>query len=179
MVSFALEIQKTWPNETKDIVISVGSTPSLSHHRNDGSIANLEIHPGNYTFFDRQQLWTGACRDRRDIACRVIATVIGVYPDRFLLDAGATALTKDETPQGGKCEIDGYPDVECYAMSQEVIKARPPVPGLPIGSLVKLIPNHSCLAAACFDRYFVIDDPSGSFSEESEILCEWIPVKFF
>ena len=172
---------------TKDLIVSVGSTPSLMHHR--PKIENLvEIHPGNYTLYDRQQLWTGACADETAVAGRVVAKVIGHYEDRntLLLDAGALALTKDLSPQGGMCQITGFPELEAVSMSQEVTKVRPsdpdlecPYEKLPIGSTVSLLPNHSCLSAACFDKYFIIDDVSCSFSPEEPVRDVWIPFKYF
>lgn len=137
--------------------------------------------------YDRQQLWTGACTEP-DLAGRVISRVIGHYEDRnaMMLDAGALALTKDSTPQGGVCAIGGHPELDCYRMSQEVILVRPkdtgasfPFDKFPLGSTVNLLPNHSCLAAACFEKYFIIDDPSCLFSPEETVVDEWIPAKFF
>ena len=172
--------------ETESLVISVGSTPSLFHHSNLRNLPNLEIHPGNYTLYDRQQMWSGSCA-REDVAGRVISTVIGHYEDRntILLDAGATSLTKEQTPQGGMCEIGGSPLLECHRMSQEVtIVTHPtekvfPFKSYPLGTIVNLIPNHSCLAAACFEKYYVIDDPSCNFGHDQEIVDEWVPSKFF
>lgn len=172
-----------------NLIVSVGSTPSVFSHRNsdDAMLNNLEIHPGNYTLCDRQQLWTGVCPNEAHVAGRVISRVIGHYEDRntILLDAGATALTKDTTPQGGVCSIAGRSeDLECYKMSQEVILVRTvdrnqpfPFDEFPIGSIVTLLPNHSCLAAACFDRYHIIDDPSSEFSPDEVIIEEWKPAK--
>lgn len=171
-----------------DLIVSVGSTPSARHHESLKGLANpIEIHPGNYTLFDRQQLWTGACTEA-DVAARVMSRVVGHYGDRntILLDAGATALTKDDSPQGSVCEIGGHPELDCYKMSQEVTLVRPkdphtifPYAKFPLGSIVDLLPNHSCLSAACFEKYYVIDDPSCSFSPNQEIVDEWIPAKYF
>lgn len=168
--------------------ISVGSTPSLFHHHSMDQLlqSRLEIHPGNYTFYDRQQLWSGAAQDESCLAGRVLTGVIGHYEDRntLMLDAGATALTKDMAPQGGVCAISGRPDLECYKMSQEVTQVRPSdsskrlrFADFPLGSIVTLLPNHSCLAAACFYKYYVIDDTSSNFSAEEQVVDEWIPVK--
>mmetsp|Transcript_10275 Transcript_10275/g.15135 ORF Transcript_10275/g.15135 Transcript_10275/m.15135 type:complete len:236 (+) Transcript_10275:556-1263(+) len=168
--------------------ISVGSTPSLFSHRNDMKLPNLEMHPGNYTLYDRQQLWSGACTSEPDIAVRIMSRVIGHYKDRntIMLDAGATALTKETTPQGGVCAIAGrLSDLECYKMSQEMILVRPtdyanvifPYEDFALGKEVFLIPNHSCLAVACFDEYHIIDDVTCGFSSEDEIIDRWIPAK--
>lgn len=170
-----------------NLTVSIGSTPSARHHYNTQGLSNVEIHPGNYTLFDRQQLWSGSCLEP-NVAGRVLARVIGHYEDRntILLDAGATALTKDETPQGGVCAIGGHSELDCYSMSQEVIIVRTrdanesfPFEEFPLGRMVNLLPNHSCLAAACFEKFFVIDDPSCTFSPEEEVVDEWTPAKFF
>jgi D-serine deaminase-like pyridoxal phosphate-dependent protein len=180
----------------QNLLISVGSTPSLSQHENPKEWPNLEIHAGNYTLYDRQQLFTKACSSEDDIAGRVMSRVIGHYEDRntMMIDAGATALTKELTPQGGMAAIGGdgisskvvTQSVEVYKMSQEVSLVRPvdpkatfPYKEFPLGSMVNLLPNHSCLAAACFDKYYIIDDPSCSFSPDEIVVDEWIPVKGF
>ena len=187
MKHFLCLMKETLPPSHPPLIMSVGSTPTVFSLSSDHGLPSvLEMHPGNYTFFDRQQLWTGACTDKKSVACRVLARVIGHYEDRntIMLDAGATALTKDLTPQGGYAEVDGYPQLECYRLSQEVMLLRPkdatqrcPFEVMDIGSPVFLIPNHSCLAAACFDRYYIVDDDSKEFSLDQEVVEEWVPVK--
>ena len=189
------------------IDISVGSTPTSQLHSRNNIFAestpnnNIEIHPGNYVFFDRQQLWVGSCcQSETQISVRVLSRVISHYkdPDRncIILDCGALALTKDTSPQGGVCSIDGYPELECYRMSQEVIMVRLrnkgnastsgdangnqtdfPFHNFPLGMEVFLIPNHSCLSAACFDKYYVTDEKDGTFNGDHEIVDEWVPCK--
>jgi D-serine deaminase-like pyridoxal phosphate-dependent protein len=167
--------------------VSVGSTPSLFHHSSSLQLLErLELHPGNYTMYDRQQLWSGAASTESSLAGRVLARVIGHYEDRntIMLDAGALAMTKDSTPQGGACAVAGHPGLFCYRMSQEVTLCRPadpsqklPLSEFPLGTLLSLLPNHSCLAAACFDKFYVIDDPLGNYAPEEEIVEEWLPAK--
>eukprot|EP00985_Skeletonema_marinoi_P012643 scaffold6139_cov73-Skeletonema_marinoi.AAC.1 len=103
-----------------------------------------------------------------------------------MVDAGATALTKESTPQGSMCSVLGRPDLECYRMSQEITMIRCksedgvkpfPFQEFPLGSIVLLIPNHSCLAAACFEEYHVVDGGTNSISTESEVVERWCPVK--
>ena len=198
MLSFLTLLQKEITLPYK-FTVSVGSTPSVFHHTgpdtedrslspgdSDQTSSNIdfEMHPGNYTFYDRQQLWTGACSRQDNVSCRVVATVVGEYKDRnsILVDAGALALSKDSAPAGGMCEIQDFPDCKCTKASQEVLKVECPlnnddadVPAL--GSTIFLVPNHSCLSAACFDKFYVIDDET--FRPESEVIDEWIPAKFF
>lgn len=182
--------QRNAQNSSNDLIVSVGSTPSMSHHYRIPRLINhnkMEIHPGNYTLYDRQQLWTGACPSKESVAGRVLCKVLSHYPDRgtILLDAGALALTKESTPQGGMCEITGHPQLECHRTSQEVTLVRTkdgstfPFVDFPIGSVVSLLPNHSCLAAACFDRYYIIHDTTCAFDPEQEVVDEWVPAKYF
>jgi D-serine deaminase-like pyridoxal phosphate-dependent protein len=178
------------PFDTSLLDVSVGSTASLLCHAMLNIPNNVELHPGNYVFYDRQQLFTGACADESSIAGLVLARVIGHYDDgarnAIMIDAGATALTKEGTPQGGMCAVYGRPDLECYRMSQEVSMIRLmendneipfPFEDFPLGCAVLLIPNHSCLAAACFDTYYVVDEMGDQLSPNSIVVDTWIPVK--
>jgi D-serine ammonia-lyase len=208
---FVLDLENHWETNVnsktstkeffENFTISVGSTPSLFRHSKSQEgwkdflqrhpTVQLEIHAGNYTLYDRQQLYTHACPNEEAIAGRVLSRVIGNYDDdhrrqTILLDAGATALTKEATPQGGMAGIAGplNDKVDVYRMSQEVSMARPKegasvalLDELPLGSMVALLPNHSCLAAACFDTYYVIHDPTGQFAPSTPIVEEWTPVK--
>eukprot|EP00986_Skeletonema_menzelii_P010796 scaffold5399_cov147-Skeletonema_menzelii.AAC.2 len=176
--------------DVTSLIISVGSTPSMFSHDNALSIPNIELHPGNYVFYDRQQLWTGACSSEESIGGFVLCRIIGHYEDEhrnaIMVDAGATALTKESTPQGNMCSVLGRPDLECYRMSQEITMIRCksedgvkcfPFQEFPLGSTVLLIPNHSCLAAACFDKYHVVDGGITPVSTKSEVVETWSPVK--
>ena len=109
----------------------------------------------------------------------VLATVIGSYPERnqAIIDAGALALSKDNSPEhldpnfgyGFVCDLALQPlPARLIALSQEHGKLATDVP-LPVGTLLRVIPNHSCLTAAMYDRYHVVDD--------GQIVDEWRPVR--
>jgi len=158
-----------------------GSTPTAVFGKSwEGC---TEMRPGNYMFFDLFQAGLGTC-SLDDIAVSVLSTVIGHKPEynRFYIDAGALALSKDscanETMPGAGyglvCNLAGHPiaGVHVANMSQEhgwvtCIDANTTVPfeRFPIGSRVRVLPNHSCLTAAAYDRYHVVDD--------GEIVAEW------
>ncbi len=74
--------------------VGTGSTPSCSH--SSGAVFNVltEIHPGNYVFYDAQQMALGSCAEA-DIAGRVMTRVVCHQPARgqLLVDCGFTALT--------------------------------------------------------------------------------------
>lgn len=150
--------------------VSVGSTPTLSAV--DHLTGVTEVRPGNYAFFDAFQAAIGSC-SLGDCAFTVLATVIGCYPERraLVVDAGALALSRDPGPThvnpscgfGVVCsapECHPISGLTLASLSQEhgtVIAATPAAAaGHPPGTRLRIIPNHSCLAAACFDTYHVV-----------------------
>eukprot|EP01116_Phalansterium_solitarium_P009124 TRINITY_DN23157_c0_g1_i1.p1 TRINITY_DN23157_c0_g1~~TRINITY_DN23157_c0_g1_i1.p1 ORF type:complete len:408 (-),score=142.11 TRINITY_DN23157_c0_g1_i1:268-1491(-) len=142
--------------------VSVGATPSCSTSLTFDGVT--EIHPGNYVFFDRFQATVGSCT-MDDVAGSVLTTVISHYPDRgrFLIDAGALALSKDIGATDGRDfgHIVGHPHLRIVAITQEVGTvesdgSRPiDFSMYPIDSQLRILPNHSCLTAACFPRFYV------------------------
>ncbi len=100
----------------------------------------------------------------------MLASVIGHYPHRnqLLIDAGALALSKDISAQEFQPNV-GYgtiadaplKDMAVIACSQEhgFVGASDPIPygNLPIGTRVRVLPNHACITAAAYDRYYVVD----------------------
>jgi D-serine deaminase-like pyridoxal phosphate-dependent protein len=159
-----------------DIVRSIGSTPTTSivDTFNDTD----EVRPGNYVFFDAFQATLGSCT-RDDVAVSVLATVVGSYPERgeAIIDAGALALSKDVGPDhldpnfgyGIVCDVALHPlAARLVSLSQEHGKLRMNAPP-PVGTRVRILPNHSCLTAAMYDRYHVIDGGA--------VVDEWRPVR--
>ena len=159
---------------------SIGSTPTASAAENLEGID--EIRPGNYAFFDVFQEAIGSCTFS-DIAFSVLATVVSVHPEeqRAVIDAGALALSKDPGPT--------HIDPDCGFGRVVTIEDQHPLPGLRItsvsqehgeiegpgtaalrpGTHLRILPNHSCLAAACFDSYNVV--------RGAEIIDQWRPFR--
>ncbi len=151
--------------ELGEVTRSVGSTPTLSVI-DDFSGAD-EVRPGNYVFYDAFQAAIGACT-MEDVAVSVLATVIGSYPERrtAIVDAGALALSKDLGPDhldphfgyGVVCDLALQPiAARLVAVSQEHGKIETTA-HLPVGARLRIVPNHSCLTAAMYDQYHVIED---------------------
>jgi len=156
--------------------ISIGSTPALMATHDLSGID--EIRPGNYVFFDVSQNQLGSCR-LEDCAAYVWSSVIGHYPDRnrLVIDAGAIALSKDastnaisQVPAYGV--LADYPHLAITEISQEhgcIIGSNPIDFGaFPIGKKIRIVPNHSCLAAAAFDVYHVVS--------KGKIVDLWHPI---
>jgi D-serine deaminase-like pyridoxal phosphate-dependent protein len=163
--------------------VSIGSTPTMAVAEDLRGIT--EVRPGNYVFFDAHQAAIGAC-SLNDAAFTVLATVIGQYPQHntVLLDAGAIALSKDEGPRhvdpecgyGAFFSAEGQhrlPNLRLTTLSQEhgVVRGTSPLDfaAFPIGRKLRIVPNHSCLAAAQYERYHVV--------RGTDVVDEWRPVR--
>lgn len=152
-------------------IVSVGSTPTLHYARNLEGVT--EARAGVYAFGDLVQAELGTCR-MEDIAIGVLASVIGHNRQhgRVLIDAGFLALSRDrgtaEMPvdwgYGAVCDALGgetLEDVTVSSTNQEhgIVTSRRSgemdFERFPVGSRVKILPNHACATAAAYDRYFV------------------------
>ncbi|MBL8807387.1 MAG: alanine racemase [Rhodospirillales bacterium] len=166
--------------------VSVGSTPTALYARHLTGVN--EMRPGNFVFFDLFQHGLGMCA-ADDLAVGVLASVIGHSRTRnhILLDAGALALSKD-TGANRRIEQVGYglvrapdaalprEDLAVLDVHQEhgILSARhgldamEPLPfgDWPVGRRIFVLPNHVCMTAAMYDRYYVVD---GS----DEIIAVW------
>ena len=159
-----------------DVTRSIGSTPTTSVV--ESFTDTDEVRPGNYVFFDAFQATLGSC-SMADVAVSVLATVVGSYPERgeAIIDAGALALSKDVSPEhldpnfgfGIVCDAALHPlSARLVSLSQEHGKLKMAAPPA-VGTLIRILPNHSCLTAAMYDRYHVI--------EGDAIVDEWRPVR--
>jgi D-serine deaminase-like pyridoxal phosphate-dependent protein len=160
--------------------VSVGSTPTV--RAIDDLTGVTEIRPGNYVFYDAFQSAIGSC-ELDEAAFSVLATVISVHPEagRAVVDAGALALSKDPGPThvDPDCgfgvpvatdDLHPLPGLRITSLNQEHgTLSGPGVEALRPGTRIRIIPNHSCLSAACFDHYHVV--------RGTEVVDEWHPVR--
>ncbi|WP_025135980.1 DSD1 family PLP-dependent enzyme [Achromobacter sp. DH1f] len=163
-------------------VVSVGSTPTAHFARNLEGVT--EVRAGVYVFFDLVMAGLGVC-SVDDIAATVLTTVIGHQPDKgwILVDAGWMAMSRDrgtakqpvDQLYGLVCDADGkvYPDLLLAETNQEqgIIKLRAGsgavLPDLPLGTRLRVVPNHACATCAQHDAYEVLH--SGS----RDIVAHW------
>jgi len=150
-------------------VVSVGSTPTMSHVENMKWVT--EARPGVYMFQDLFQAAIGSCT-RDDIAVTVLSSVIGCHPwkSEVLIDAGALVLSKDRSTAASSqdagyglvLDIDGRPSfgeaiIERVSQEHGVVKGDGlPFDKLTVGTKVRVAPNHACLTAAAYDKYYVV-----------------------
>ncbi|CAG2189658.1 unnamed protein product [Mytilus edulis] len=139
--------------------LAIGNTPSCSRPH-EGMNVLTEFHPGNYIFYDMQQVTIGSC-DIDDIACH----------------CGFLALSYDgmnEYPNEFSTFVDN-PDLKVIGFSQEIGKVTTKsgdklnYDKYPIGSQLFIIPWHSC-ATACQHTVFYVH--SGN-----KITDMWKPAK--
>lgn len=159
-------------------VVSVGSTPTATFAESFTGVT--EVRTGVYVFHDLVMAGLGVC-GVEDIAISVLATVIGHQRDKnwLLTDAGWMALSRDrgtakqkvDQGYGLVCDAKGAPlhDLIVVDANQEhgIVARRGggaiDFASFPIGSLIRVLPNHACATAAQHAEYQVIRDgkPAG------------------
>ncbi len=157
-------------------VVSVGSTPTAHSARDLSGVT--EIRAGVYVFFDLVMAGIGVCT-LDDIALSVLTTVIGHQQERgwIIVDAGWMALSSDRGTKnqpidqgyGVVCDVDGQvlQDLIVSSVNQEhgIITLRPrssaKLPLLPVGTRLRILPNHACATATQFDGYVAL--PSNKY----------------
>lgn len=171
-------------------IVSVGSTPTALFAESLAGVT--EMRPGNYVFFDLFQASLGTCA-MTDIAVSVLASVTGRHRLRnhLLIDAGGLALSKDiganeHRPHtgyglvclpGGAMPLPGLAVTDVHQEHGLIGPADPaahhaslPFERFPVGSRLRVLPNHSCMTAAMYDRYYVV---SGQPGDNGAIIAEW------
>jgi D-serine deaminase-like pyridoxal phosphate-dependent protein len=153
-------------------IVSVGSTPTILFARHLEGVT--EARCGIYMFWDLAQLSRNIC-SQEDIAVSVLACVIGHNRNAssLVVDAGALALSKDiganahlpDAKYGYVCDAQtlkrfGTLSVDVVHQEHGTIRVSDPewFERLPIGSLVRILPNHACLTCAAYDHYDVTRD---------------------
>ena len=154
--------------------ISVGSTPTALSATDLSGVT--EVRAGVYVFFDLVMAGIGVCSPG-EVALSVLTTVIGHQPERgwVIVDAGWMAMSRDrgtstqavDQGYGLVCTVAGEPLTQftMRAANQEhgIVARRdgscPPdlARECPIGTRLRILPNHACATAAQFDAYHVID----------------------
>lgn len=152
--------------------VSVGSTPTaLSAEHLHGV---TEVRAGVYAFNDLVMHGVGVCA-LDEIALSVLCTVIGHQGDKgwLLVDAGWMAMSRDRGTQGhavdwgygAVCDEAGTPieGLVMAAANQEhgIVSPREGAAAgdlaqrFPIGTRLRILPNHACATAAQFPYYAV------------------------
>lgn len=168
-------------------VVSVGSTPTATYA--DDLTGVTEVRAGVFVFFDLVMAGIGVCRTE-DIALSVLAAVIGHQEAKgwALTDAGWMALSRDrgtarqklDQGYGLVCDVQGkpIPDLIVIDANQEhgIVAHRSGdpamLPPLPVGMLLRILPNHACATAAQHERYRVLG-ARGAIEQTWERFAGW------
>ncbi|MCH7938027.1 MAG: alanine racemase [Proteobacteria bacterium] len=165
--------------------VSTGSTPCVMFARDVTGVT--EVRPGVYMFGDLFQAGLGT-RAIDEIAISVLATVMahGRDANQIYIDAGGLALSKDRSTKaldgdcgyGLVCDVataEPIPGLRVASVHQEhgQVTGDGPVAfdDLPVGSKVRVLPNHVCMTAAAYDAYHVIDSDQGGGG--TEVIATW------
>ena len=154
--------------------VSVGSTPTALSATSLPDIT--EVRAGVYVFFDLVMANVGVCTPQ-DIALSVLTTVIGHQAEKgwVIIDAGWMAMSRDrgtakqahDYGYGAVCDVQGDL-IDGYAVTaanqehgiishnagladQDIAKR------FPIGSLLRVLPNHACATGAQHGEYHLVD----------------------
>nr|WP_225954984.1 alanine racemase [Kibdelosporangium phytohabitans] len=162
-------------------VVSAGSTPTA--HAATDLTGVTEVRAGNYVFFDLVMAGVGVCAID-DIALSVVVTVIGHQPAKgwILTDGGWMATSRDrgtavqavDQGYGLVADLTGnlIPGLVMTGASQEhgILAVRTgPVADIPLGTRLRILPNHACATAAQYSRYHVV----ASAAAATEVAAIW------
>lgn len=117
--------------------------------------SSTEHRAGTYVYNDRSMVRAGHCT-ADDLAMHVLATVVSrPTPERAVLDCGSKALTSDLLGFTDYGAIDGFEGARIVSLSEEhavvdLTDCAEPFP--PVGAMVKVVPNHTCVITNLFDR---------------------------
>ncbi len=159
------DLNKKFP----DYEISIGDTPSSSLVNKYPDFIT-EIRPGNFVFYDLDQLKIGSCQIDQ-IAIRLVCPIISIYKKRnsLLLYGGSVHFSKDHIIENNnKCY--GYVYHGDYwslenkigyikSLSQEhgIVELEKNI-NLKIGDKLSVIPVHSCLTVDKMREFYIEDN---------------------
>jgi D-serine deaminase-like pyridoxal phosphate-dependent protein len=153
--------------------VSIGSTPTALSALNLEGVT--EVRAGVYVFFDLVMHNIGVCQ-AHELALSVLTSVIGHQPDKgwIITDAGWMAMSRDRGTQrqhrdfgyGQVCTeagdwVDGaqvtganqeHGIITLGSANRDALATR-----FPIGSRLRILPNHACATGAQFPDYHALD----------------------
>jgi D-serine deaminase-like pyridoxal phosphate-dependent protein len=166
--------------------VSVGATPTA--HAAEDLTGVTEVRAGNYVFFDLVMAGIGVC-SLDDLALSVVVTVIGHRHEhgRILTDGGWMAMSRDrgtadqavDQGYGLVATLSGQPIPQLLmtSASQEhgVLATRDgsELPDLPIGTRLRILPNHACATGAQHAGYVVIDSETDQLDAVPRVRHRW------
>jgi threo-3-hydroxy-D-aspartate ammonia-lyase len=154
-------------------VVSIGSTPTALSAQSLQGVT--ELRAGVYVFFDLVMANVGVCAPQ-DVALSVLVTVIGHQLEKgwAIVDGGWMAMSRDRGTQqqardfgyGQVCSADGevLPGYLLSGANQEhgILSRQGDEPDreiaqrFPVGTQLRILPNHACATGAQFPQYHAV-----------------------
>jgi D-serine deaminase-like pyridoxal phosphate-dependent protein len=138
--------------------MSIGTTPTT--HVLMASDGATEIRPGNYVFYDATQVALELVPKER-CALSVIATVVArPSATRLILDCGSKALAAERLTDrtSGFGFVIGHEELAVERLYEEhAIVTSASAIDIPIGSRLRVVPNHSCATANLHEQMLVLE----------------------
>ena len=147
-------------------IVSVGSTPTAFFATDLTGVT--EVRAGTYVFMDAVMLGLGVCSPE-EIALSVVVEVIGHQADKgwILTDGGwmATSADHGDGGYGLVADLGGtpIPGLAMTSANQEhgilsiAAGSGAPLPDLPVGTRLRILPHHACATASQHRAYEVVD----------------------
>jgi D-serine deaminase-like pyridoxal phosphate-dependent protein len=170
-------------------IVSVGSTPTGTFTRDLSGVT--EVRVGVYMLQDLVMAGIGVC-SVEDIALSVLVSVIGHQSERgwIITDGGWTALSRDrgtathsvDQGYGLVCDAAGRvlaDDLIVQSTNQEhgILARRGGGPidlrRFPIGTLLRVLPNHACATASQHACYQIVDGVAPDVLDRWERFAGW------
>jgi D-serine deaminase-like pyridoxal phosphate-dependent protein len=170
-------------------IVSVGSTPTGTFARDLSGVT--EVRVGVYMFQDLVMAGIGVC-GIDDIAVSVLVSVIGHQSERgwIITDGGWTSLSRDrgtathsvDQGYGLVCDAAGRvlaQDITVQSTNQEhgILARRDGGPidpqRFPVGTLLRVLPNHACATASQHACYHVVDGAAPDVLDRWERFAGW------
>jgi len=170
-------------------IVSVGSTPTGTFARDLSGVT--EVRVGVYMFQDLVMAGIGVC-SVDDIALSVLVSVIGHQSERgwIITDGGWTALSRDRGTSTHSVD-QGYGlvrDVGGRALAEDfIVVSTNQEHGIvarrdggsidprrfPVGTLLRVLPNHACATASEHGCYHVVDGTAPAVLDRWERFSGW------
>jgi D-serine deaminase-like pyridoxal phosphate-dependent protein len=156
-------------------IVSAGSTPTALSATDLHGVS--EVRAGVYVFFDLVMAGIGVCTHEEN-ALSVLTSVIGHQTEKgwIIVDAGWMAMSRDRGTQkqavdhgyGAVCDVHGaaLPALWMESANQEhgIVawrdgsKPADLAARFPVGTLLRILPNHACATAAQHGAYQVLGE---------------------
>ena len=137
---------------------SIGTTQTT--HILSGANGATEIRPGNYVFYDATQVALELV-PRERCALSVLGTVVArPSSTRLILDCGSKALAAERLTARtvGFGFVIGHEKLVVERLYEEhaIVTSLDPIE-IPIGSRLRVVPNHSCATVNLHERMLIVE----------------------